>query len=65
MKKIPLYEYLGTNGTILSEVHLEDIYYVRKWRLFSDDGKLLSKDGEHFYKTQIVPDEELSEWTEV
>ena len=30
MTKIVMYEYLGTNGTILSPVHLEDIYYIRK-----------------------------------
>ena len=28
MKKTVMYEYLGTNGTILSPVHLEDIYYM-------------------------------------
>ena len=33
MIKTMLYEYLGTNGTILSPVHLEDIYYVRKYKL--------------------------------
>ena len=29
MKKTPLYTYLGTNGTITSPIHLEDIYYIK------------------------------------
>jgi hypothetical protein len=39
MKRQVLYQYLGTNGTILSPIHLEDIYYVRKIFLFADEGK--------------------------
>ena len=39
MTKIVMYEYLGTNGTILSPVHLEDIYYIRKLRLIADVNK--------------------------
>ena len=65
MKKVALYEYLGTNGTILSPVHLEDIYYVKKWEITADPGKVLMKDGEKFGHSQIIPDEELSEWKEV
>lgn len=64
MKKEALYEYLGTNGTILSPVHLEDIYYVKKWRLTADTSKVLMKDGQKMGKTAIVPDEELSSWSE-
>ncbi len=60
-----LYEYLGTNGTILSPVHLEDIYYVRKFKLQADNGKKLTKDGKTFVKTVIIPEEELDEWQEV
>lgn len=60
-----LYEYLGTNGTILSPVHLEDIYYVRKLKLQADNGKKLTKDGKTFVKTVIIPEEELDEWQEV
>ena len=65
MIKEILYEYLGTNGTILSPVHLEDIYYVRKFRLHADDGKRLTKDKKHFFKTTIIPEDELEEWKEV
>lgn len=65
MIKEVLYEYLGTNGTILSPVHLEDIYYVRKYRLHADNGRTLTKDKKHFFKVTIVPEEELEEWIEV
>ena len=65
MIKEVLYEYLGTNGTILSPVHLEDIYYIRKFKLRADDGRQLTKDNKHFFKTTIIPEAELEEWKEV
>lgn len=65
MIKSVLYEYLGTNGTILSPIHLEDIYYVRKLKLQADNGMKLTKDGKTFVKTVIIPEEELDEWQEV
>lgn len=65
MKKEVLYHYLGTNGTILSPVHLEDVYYTKMWKLTADNGKSLTKDGEHFVQSQIVPDDEVSLWEEV
>ena len=65
MIKSTLYEYLGTNGTILSPIHLEDIYYVRKLKLQADNGKRLTKDGKNFVKTVIIPEAELDEWQEI
>ena len=44
MTKIIMYTYLGTNGTICSPVHLEDVYYIRKMKLIADAGKILTKD---------------------
>ena len=64
MKTEVLYEYLGTNGTILSPVHLEDIYYVRKLRLMADKGKKLKKGGV-LKDTIIIPEADLELWTEV
>ena len=60
-----LYEYLGTNGTICSPVHLEDIYYVRKYKLQAEPGKKLTKDNKNFVKVTIIPEEEFEEWKEV
>ena len=65
MTKEVLYEYLGTNGTILTPVHLEDIYYIRKLRLSADNGKKLTKDNKHFVKSVVIPEAELEEWKEV
>ncbi len=65
MLKTILYEYLGTNGTILSPIHLEDIYYVRKLKLQAENGKRLTKDNKNFVKTIVIPEEELEEWKEI
>lgn len=65
MVKTVLYQYLGTNGTILSPVHLEDIYYIRKLRLHADDGKRLTKNGSDKFVSVVIPEDELPEWKEV
>ena len=65
MVKTVMYEYLGTNGTILSPVHLEDIYYIRKMKLQAENLKTLTKDGKNFIKQVIVPEDEVEEWREV
>lgn len=65
MTKDVLYEYLGTNGTVLTPVHLEDIYYVRKLKLQATNGKQLTKDGKNFVKAIVIPEDEEDEWREV
>lgn len=65
MTKQTLYQYLGTNGTILSPIHLEGIYYVKKINIFANEGKVLTKDGKKFVKSITVPEEELEQWYEV
>ena len=65
MTKTVYYTYLGTNGVIESPVHLEDIFYIRKYRLIADAGKRVTKDGKTFYTTVMVPENELEEWKEV
>lgn len=59
------YVYLGTNGTITSPVHLEDIYYTTRVKLTADAGKMLTKDGEHLTKIVMVSEKEVAEWKEV
>lgn len=60
------YVYLGTNGTIESSVHLEDVYYIRKYRLRADnERKKLTKDHKHFYYMVTVPEDEVDQWIEV
>lgn len=65
MTKEVLYLYTGTNGSILSPIHLEDIYYIRKLRLRAEKGKLLTKDNKKFFSTTVIPEEELDLWFEV
>lgn len=65
MKKEILYNYLGTNGTILTPIHLEGIYSVKKVRLTAEEGKKLTRDGKTFHITIIVPAEEVAEWYEI
>jgi hypothetical protein len=66
MKKTILYTYLGTNGSITTPIHLEDIYYVRKVKLIAEGSrKYLTKDGEHLYKMVTIPENEIEEWREI
>ena len=64
MKKEVLYTYLGTNGTITSHVHLEDIYYVRKLKLTADKNKILTDGNIKTYST-IIAEEEFDKWKEI
>lgn len=65
MTKQVLYKYLGTNGVIISPVHLEDIYYVRQLRLTADPGKMLTKDNISFVSQIVIPEEDFTSWQEV
>lgn len=65
MTKETMYVYLGTNGTICSPVHLEDIYYIRKYRLIADEDKVLTKNGIDFTYSITVPEDEIDLWYEV
>lgn len=65
MIKEVLYLYLGTNGTILSPVHLEDTYYSRRIRLTAEDNKKITKNGKDLYLSKIIPEDELDQWYEV
>ena len=65
MTKTILYKYLGTNGTIVSPVHLEDIYYTRSVRLTAEKGKALTKDGKTLFYSVTVPETDVELWKEV
>jgi hypothetical protein len=64
MKKQVIYKYLGTNGTIESPVHLEDIYYVRLMRLTADTGNILTNGDRTSYSVTISEDE-VDQWSEI
>jgi hypothetical protein len=65
MVKEVLYYYLGTNGSILSPVHLEDAYYTRRLKLTADEGKSLTKDNQTFFTTVTIAENDLASWREV
>ena len=64
MTKEILYVYLGTNGTITSTVHLEDIYYTNRYRLIADEKKLLTN-GKITTYSVTVPEDEIDTWYEI
>lgn len=64
MTKTILYQYMGTNGTLTTPIHLEDVYYIRKVQLVADKGKILTNGT--IYKNMItIPEEDESLWKEV
>lgn len=65
MTKEVLYLYLGTNGSILSPVHLEDIYYTRRLRLTAEEGKMLTKDDINLCRSTIIAEDDLDLWREI
>jgi hypothetical protein len=65
MTKTVLYTYLGTNGTITSPIHLEDIYYTRKIQLRADEGHRVTKDNIHLYEIVTVTEDDAPNWFEV
>lgn len=65
MTKTVYYVYLGTNGTITSPVHLEDVYYTRKLSLKADKGMALTKNGKDLFPSVMIPEDELDQWKEV
>ena len=64
MEKSILYQYLGTNGTILSPVFLEGVYCVKKIQLLAGKGKLLTN-GVDSKISVTVPEGEVDKWKEV
>lgn len=65
MTKQIFYTYLGTNGTITSPIHLEDIYYTRRVLLTADEGKKLTCDNKKFVDSIMVGEDEVDNWIEV
>jgi hypothetical protein len=65
MKKQVYYTYMGTNGTITSPVHLEDMYYIRKIMLFADEGYSLTRNYKNYFQSMLVPEDEVDQWVEI
>ena len=65
MKKILLYKYLGTNGTLITPIHLPNVYCVKEYDLIADENKQLTKDGKNFFMSIKVPYDDVDKWYEV
>lgn len=65
MTKTIIYTYLGTNGIVSTPVHLEGIYFIKKYNLIADENKLLTKDGINTCGHVTVPEDELELWYEI
>ena len=64
MIKKDLYRYIGRNGIITSLVHLDDAKFYPMYRLFADEGKMLTN-GELKVKSIDIFIEDLDKWTEI
>lgn len=66
MTKQVLYRYLGTNGTILTPIHLEGAYGVKLIKIIADSDKMLTCDnGITLRNSVLIPEEQVSNWVEV
>lgn len=64
MNKKKLYRYLGKNGIITSLVLLDKIEHIPMYRLFADEGKLLTN-GEMTTKAVDIFAEDIDNWKEI
>lgn len=64
MQRTVLYKYLGTNGTLITPIHLENIYSVQLVRLMAENGKMLT-DGKQLIKMVEIPIAEEANWREI
>lgn len=64
MNKKKLYRYLGKNGIITSLVLLDKIDYIPMYRLFADEGKILTN-GETLTKAVDIFAEDIDNWKEI
>ena len=65
MIKTLYYNYLGENGTLLTTIHLDGVYCVKKYMLDADEGKVLTKDGIKFKTQVLIPESEVELWYEI
>lgn len=66
MTKQIYYRYLGTNGTLLSPIHIEGVYSVKLIKIIADPDKILTcDDGITRRNSVLVPEEEEKDWVEI
>ncbi len=66
MTKQIFYRYLGTNGTLLTPIHIEGVYSVKLIKIIADSDKILTcDDGITLRNSVLVPEEEVENWVEI
>ena len=64
MKKTKYYKYIGHNGTITSQVLLDNVIKIDMYRIVADEGKVLTN-GEVFTQSTYIYVNDLDQWSEV
>lgn len=64
MIKTQMYRYLGRNGTITTDIHLEQINPIPMIRLSAAKGKILTDGNLKVYSVTVFEDE-VNNWTEI
>ena len=65
MTKETYYTYLGETGTLTAQIQIPGAFSVKKFFLFADPGKRLTKDDKHFFYNVMIPESEIDLWKEV
>lgn len=65
MTKTLYYNYLGENGTLLTTIHLNGVYCIKKYMISADEGKAITKDGIVLKTQALIPESEINEWYEI
>lgn len=65
MRKENYYVYLCDNGTLLTPAYMEEVPHKKQYRLYADEGFMLTKDNEEFFSSVFVTEKDLPLWKEV
>jgi hypothetical protein len=65
MKKELYYLYLCDNGTLLTPAFMENVPHKKQYRLYAEEGYVLTKDNENFVNQTFTSEAELPLWKEV
>lgn len=65
MRKELYYLYLCDNGTLLTPAYMEGIPHKKQYRLYAEDGYVLTKDGKEKLNSVFASEAELPLWKEI
>ena len=64
MKKIRYYRYIGRNGTVTTQVLLDNAIKIDLYNLIADEGKILT-DGENKIHSVYIHVDDVDKWIEI